>query len=1076
MNKFSLVSKWKGKFYCPLYRVSTTNKALSIGLMLSLMHVDYNTVHASPIHKTIQEEILVRGKVTSQGSGVQDVSVFVKGKKSIGTKTNSAGTFTLEVPKGATLVFTSIGFKMQEVKAGPSLIVDLIEDASLLEEAIVVGFGTQKKINLTGAVDQISAKQLENRPVTNIGAALQGMIPNLNITNPSGNPSEGAKFNIRGTTSLNGGVPLILVDNIPYSESELARLNPNDFETVTVLKDAAVAAIYGARAAFGVVLITTKSAKSGDVQVNLGYNTSIRTVGKMPEVVTDPLTVMEYKRMAAAPLYDLFPDAVRDYAKKMQEDPSLPNVILDPINKLNYMYYGSTDWMDEAYKKSAPAHTVNLSIGKKADKLTYLFSGEYYRQDGMLKYGADQLNRYNARGKVDFQLKDWLSFGTNTLITSRDYESPVFMDGDFFWNVNRTSSLDIPKNPDGSWTSAGAGLLGRMQDGGRRRRTINEFQTTFSAKASIIKDIWDVNADVTFRRTSGNSNAFDLPIPYRTGPETEIKYAGSTTSYASRTNDNDKYDVVNIYTNFKKEFDKHHVQALLGYNQEYRKNEYSAMSRNNLLSPEFPTVELATGPMSTNHSIDDWALQGLFYRLNYNYDGKYLIELNGRYDGSSRFPEGDRWGFFPSVSGAWVASEERFFESIKPVVNLFKFRGSYGQLGNQNVYDSNGNLLSYPYIPFLQPYKVGQWLGGERPTSLRPPEAVAKSLTWEKVSTVNFGVDLALLNNRLNVNFDAYTRKTEDMVIPGRTLPGVFGTASPRFNAADLKNKGWELRLGWNDQFDLSNSPFKYNVAFVISNSQTHITKYHNPTGNLKDHYAGKLMGEIWGLEYDGVFENQAQIDALNQVDIGNDNQGNNSYIGDIKFKDLNDDKRINFGKNTLEDHGDRVIVGNSSTQYPYSLDLGADWKGFNARVFLQGVGKKDWYPGGGQVYFWGIYAQPWTNVTKQNLDHWTPENPNGYFPAVRAYAAEVNDRSLTVPNKKYMQDASYMRVKNITLGYTLPKQWLERTGLGRVHFYFSGENLFEKTNLKVSLDPEGLDGKIYPFQRTYSFGMNLNF
>lgn len=1069
MNKFSLVSKWKGKFYCPLYRVSTTQKALSLGLVLSLMHVKQNEIFASPLHNIVQSEILVRGKVINQGRGLQDVSVFVKGKKSIGTKTNSAGEFVLEVPKGSTLVFTSVGYKQQEILATSLLSIELQEDASVLDEAVVVGFGTQKKINLTGAVDQISAKQLENRPVTNIGAALQGLIPNLNITNPSGNPTAAATFNIRGTTSINGGGPLILVDNVPHSEDELARLNPNDFETYTVLKDAAAAAIYGARAAFGVVLITTKTAKSDDVQVNLGINTSVRTVGKMPDIVTDPLTVMEYKRMAAAPLYDLFPDAVRDYAKKMQEDPSLPNVILDPTNKLNYMYYGSTDWMDEAYKKTAPTTTVNMSVGKRAEKLQYLFSGEYYKQDGMLKYGEDVLKRYNVRGKADFQVNDWLSFGNNTLLTIRDFNSPVFMDGDFFWNVNRTSSLDVPKNPDGSWTSAGAGLLGRMQDGGRTTRNINEFQTTFNAKAAIIKNIWDINADVTLRRTSGNTDSYDVPIPYKIGPETEIKYAGSTTSYASKSNDNNRYDVINIYSNFNKTFGDHNLSALLGYNQEYRKNEWASLRRNDLLSRDLPTVELATGTMTTRHTIDDWAVQGIFYRLGYNYKGRYLAEFNGRYDGSSRFPKGDRWGFFPSASAGWVISEEQFFEPIKPVLNMFKLRGSYGQLGNQSV-------ANYSFVPTMSASKIGQILGNERPMSIGAPGEVSNSLTWEKVSTTNFGVDLAAINNRLNLNFDTYVRKTEGMLSAGRTLPGVFGTASPKINAADLKTKGWELRLGWNDQFELSNSPFKYNVTFVIANSKAEITKFSNPAGNLGDYYTGMKLGEIWGLEYDGVFENQAQLDALNQVDIGNGNQGNNSYIGDIKFKDLNGDKRINFGKNTLEDHGDRVIVGNSSTQYPYSLDLGGDWKGFNLRVFLQGVGKKDWYPGGAHVYFWGIYAQPWTNVTVQNLDHWTPENPDGYFPAVRAYAAEVSNRSLAVPNKKYMQDASYLRVKNITFGYSLPKQWVEKAGLGRVYFYFSGENLFEKSNLKVSLDPEGLGGQIYPFQRTYSFGMNLNF
>ena len=1084
MEKISFVSKWKDRSVLPFFKQASTSKMLAL-LLLSANGVAHAFAETTTTSTTIQSQITVKGTILENGKPLKGVSIVVKGNGQLATMSNDAGQFTLKVPQGAYIRVSSVGFETQEVKAEESMRINMQSSSEMLEELIVVGYGKQKKVNLTGAVDQISAKQLENRPVTNLGAALQGLIPNLNITNPSGSPTAGAEFNIRGTTSINGGGPLILVDNVPYSSDEIARLNPNDFETVTVLKDASSAAVYGARAAFGVVLITTKSAKTDQVQVDFGYNTAMRTVGKLPEIVTDPLTVMEYKRLAAAPLYDLFPDAVREYAKQIQNNPDLPRVITDPTNPLNYMYYGSTDWMGEAYKKYAPSQTFNLNIGKKSEKLSYLVSGEYLRQDGMLKYGNDKMNRYNTRSKVDLQVNDWLSFGNNSMISIRDFDSPVFMDGDFFWNVNRTSSLDVAKNPDGSWTQAGAGLLGRMQEGGRTRRKINEFQTTFNAKASIIKNVWDVNADVTFRRTSGNRSSYDIPIPYRTGPETEIKYAGSTTSYASKGNDNNKYDVFNLYTNFNKSFGKHDLSALLGYNQEYQRNESSSLRRNDLITYDMPSVELASGAMRTRHMIDDWAVQGVFYRLGYNYDRKYLLELNGRYDGSSRFPAGDRWGFFPSVAGAWSISEEAFFEPLKETINLFKVRASYGSLGNQNVTIkgketlgaiSNSGEDNYSFIPTMDVSKIGWVLGPDRPIGSNPPNAISKSFTWEKVASTNFGVDVSMLNNRLNLTADMYTRTTKDMLVPGRTLPGVFGVNSPKMNAGDLKTQGWDLRLGWRDQFNLGDSPFSYDVAFVISNSKTTITKYDNPTNLLSDYYVGQRLGTIWGYTYDGVYENEQQLKDLSMVDIGNSNVGNNSYIGDIKFKDQNDDQRINKGKNTLDDHGDMNIIGNSDKQYPYSLDLSGKWKGISLRMFLQGVGKRDWYPGGSHVYFWGIYAQPWTNVTKQNLDHWSPENPDGYFPAVRAYAAEESGKSLAAANNHYMQDASYLRVKNITVGYEIPKQWLERTGLGRLYFYASGENLFEKSNLKVSLDPEGLDGQIYPFQRTYSFGMNLSF
>lgn len=1028
-------------------------------------------------------DIEVTGTVRDSLGILAGVTVSVEGVGDISTKTDENGRYSLRVPDNAVLVFRFMGYTTQYVSVDNQKIIDvrMEVEASALDEIIVVGFGTQKKINLTGAIDQISAAEIENRPVTNLGAALQGLIPNLNITNPSGNPSQGANFNIRGITSINGGDPLILVDNIPYTADEVARLNPNDFETVTVLKDASSAAIYGARAAFGVVLITTKSAKSEKAQIAISTNTQFRSVGKLPEVVRDPLTVMEYKHNAALPLYNLFPENVREYARRMQDDPSLPNVIVDPNNPNSYLYYGSTDWMQEAYNKMAPTYNLQTTVGKASDGLSYLFSGEYYRQDGMLKYGNDKLDRYNVRGKVDVRLNRWLTLGTNTLITSRKYDAPVFMDDLFFWEVNRKSTLDVIRNPDGSWTQSGGSLLGRMQEGGRRNQGINEFQTTLSLKADLIKDMWDLNADATFRRSNAVVDSYDVPVYYTTGPNTAPQVTGSAIPWAAKENGNVRYDVVNIYSNFRKNFDDHHLSALLGYNQEYRKEESIFSRQNGLYSPSLPNPGLAHGEKLIQTGYDDWALQGVFYRLNYDYQDKYLVEFNGRYDGSSRFPEGDRWGFFPSISAGWVVSEENFFAGAKSVVNFFKLRGSYGSLGNQMVYDPAGNLLSYPYIPFMSPYNVPRVLNGQRPVSLNPPAAVAKSLTWEDVTTINGGIDLYLFSNRLGMTYDMYSRRTEGMLVMGTKLPSVFGTGSPIFNSADLKTNGWELRLNWKDQFDLGGSPFNYNLTFTLANSRTYITKYHNPAGLLANYYEGQRYGEIWGLQFDGFFQNEEELAAIDQSAAGTDDQGYKFYVGDIRFKDQNGDGKVDFGSRTLNDHGDMVKLGNSTLQYPYSFDVSGSWKGVDLHMFFQGIGKRDWYPPAAYIYFWGVYAQPWTNVTKQNLDHWSPDNPNGYFPRTKAYTAEDDMQELGIPNDRYMQNAAYLRMKNITVGYTLPSRWLRNSGLSSVRFYFSGENLFERSKIKVALDPESIShdwppGAIYPFQRTYSFGVNVKF
>lgn len=1024
----------------------------------------------------------VTGRITDEnGQPLAGVSIKVKGSAT-GVSTDAEGNFSIETPDKSTLEVSYVGYLQQEidVKDGSALNIQLIPADKNMQEVVVVGYGTQKKVNLTGAVDAVTGKQLENRPLMNLGGGLQGLIPNLNISIPNGRATTAPAFNIRGMTSLNGGDPLILVDNIPFTAAEVARLNPNDVESVTVLKDAASAAIYGARAAFGVVLINTKSAKGNKLNVSLNANTAFRTIGKTPELVTDPYLIMKYKHDAAVPLYDLYPEAARAYAKQRSEDPSLPAVILDPTNPQYWSYYGSTDWLKEAYNTSAPTYNTNLSISQKTDRLSYYLSGEYYRQDGLLRYGNDIYKRYNVRGKVDLNVTKWLTFSNNTMFTNTNYDAPVFMDELFFWNVNRTNPLDVPKNPDGSWTYAGADLLGRMQDGGRSRTNLNDIQTTFSFKAAVIKDVWDIKGDATVRRIASLTRAYDFPVQYKEGPDLPMQ-SMSGTSYARNETNTTRYNVFNIYTDVHKQLGDHYIQAVAGYNQEQRNDNWTYARRNNLISHSLPSIELATGSSFSDERIREWAVQGLFYRLNYGFRDKYLLEFNGRYDGTSRFPKNDRWGFFPSASAAWVVSEESFFEPVKKSLglNLFKLRGSYGALGNQ------ASVLEYGYIPTMSSGTLGLVLGDGVPLVVNPPGAVSASLTWEKIATVNFGADLSFLNNRLEINFDKYTRRTKDMLVPGKTLPAVFGTAPPQQNAADLKTKGWELRVNWRDKGTLAGSPFHYSIAVALADNKSVITKFDNPTRTLNNYYVGQELGEIWGLEFAGFFQNEQDLaNSPDQTAVGTDDQSFQYFVGDIKFGDRNKDGKIDFGDNTVDNPGDLYKVGNNTPRLPYSIDLSGGWKGFDLRIFLQGIGKRDWYAGASNIYFWGIYAQPWTNVTKQNLDHWSPENPDGYFPATRAYVAEDNMSELTIPNKRYLQDASYLRVKNITLGYSVSRDFLKRINIEKVRMYVSAENIFEVSHMKIRLDPEvGLAserdqraGTIYPFQRTYSVGLNFNF
>ncbi|KIO78226.1 hypothetical protein TH53_04900 [Pedobacter lusitanus] len=1049
--------------------------------------IEANTIVIKPLSVSLITKIIslfkdidIKGRVLDEkGLPLPSVSILVKGTKTW-YKTDENGNFQFKVADAnAVLVFTYLGYKSQEAPVSQSgnINITLTPVLSDLTEVVVVGYGTQKKANLTGAVDAITSKQLENRPVVNLGQGLQGLIPNLNISIANGKPNTAPEFNIRGYTSINGGNPLILVDNVPFSASELLMLNSADVESVSVLKDAASAAIYGSRAAFGVVLITTKSAKTNKLNVSVNSYTAIRTVGKLPDVVTNPYTALQIKNEAAYPLYNpAYSANLVEAARLRSLDPSLPSVILDPNDPNKWFYIGTTDWLKEAYNKTAPTYNAGVTISKKADQVSYYLSANYYSQNGMAKDAKEKNNLYNMRGKVDLNVTKWLTLSNNTLFSAGTYQAPNIVDNDsYFQAINRSNVIDVPRNPDGSWTSAGASVLGAAQQGGRKNVDNHTVQTTFSFDASLIKDVWSLKGDATFRRVDTLSRSYSIPVPYKTGPNLAPPLA--TSSDASNRNINAKYDVVNLYTEAHKRLGNHFISGLVGYNQEHSINTNFLASRKLLISNNIPSVNLATGDQTITENIREWAVQGIFYRLNYNFKEKYLVEFNGRYDGSSRFGAGKRWAFVPSASAGWVISEESFFKPVKEAIgmNQFKIRGSYGVLGNQ------ASVGEYDYVALMNSKKGTQILDGKQNTYVNPPGAISSDFTWEKVSTINMGADLTFFKNKLELNLDKYTRYTKNMLVPGKLLPGVFGTASPTTNSADLKTKGWEVRLNWRDAVQVGGSPLSYNVTFALSDSRAYITRFDNPTKSFafdgKSYYEGMEIGEIWGLESEGFFQNADELkNHANQTAVGTDDQRYQYFVGDIKFKDRNGDGKVDFGNKTVGNSGDLYKIGNSRIHLPYSIDLSASWKGFDVRVFLQGVGKRDWYAQGSNIYFWGIYAQPWTNVTTQNMDHWTPETPNAYFPRVKAYAAEDTGEELGIPNTRYLQNAAYLRVKNLTIGYTLPKSILKKLKLENVHFYVSGENLFEYSKLKVKLDPEGLQGNIYPFQRTYSFGMNLNF
>ena len=1042
------------------------------------------------------QSITVTGTVSDDNETLPGVNVAIKGTTR-GTVTDMNGMYSVEVPdENATLVFSFLGYGSQEILVGNkrTINVTLLEDAQALEEVVVVGYAVQKKVNLSGAVQAVSGKSIENRPVTNINRGLQGLVSNLNISNASGRADAAPAINIRGYTSINGGEAFILVDNVPVTSEELSRLNPADIASISVLKDAASAAIYGARAAFGVVLVTTKKATSQDLVVNVNSNVAVRDRGVRPEIVTDILQAMELKQAARYPLSPAFSEAQLEYARQLNVDPALPRIRLNPSNPNLWDYYGETDWIDEAYRKAAPSYNTNVSISKKMDNVSFYVSGGYYQEDGLLNFGNDQMKRYNFRGNVDLKLANWWKLGTNVAYVNSHYDSPTFLDGYFNWNINRTAANNVPRNPDGTWTQAGAETLGAIESGGRRDDRKNETQISFNTQIDLVKDVWTVNADANFRQYNFNRDLQNLSVPYRRGPNESIQYtfgergvtAGST-AYAQFRAEERTFDVYNLYTNFTKTFaQKHFFNAMAGYNREYNKIRTYTTRRPGLISQNMPEINLATGDPVVSNSINELALDGFFGRLNYIYDNRYILEANGRYDGSSRFPRGSRYGFFPSFSVAWVLSREGFFEGVAETLSIsnLKLRGSYGALGNQVIID-NGTELYYPYLPTMGNWQIGQILDNTRPQGVWQPGVVSNTLTWERVRSINGGIDVGLFNNKLDLSFDIYTRFTEGMLTKSKELPGVFGATEPKTNAADLKTKGWELTVGYRDAFNLASSPFRWSAKFMIADYRTWITKFDNPSKLLSNYYEGQRIGEIWGFVTDGFFQSDAEIAALDQRAVGEDDNNYRFYVGDIKFKDLTEDNAITFGDNTVDKPGDRKVIGNSEIRLPYSFELTADWKGFDLRAFFQGVGKRDWYPTNGSIYFWGIYAQPWTNPTKKNLDHWTPERPNAYFPRVKAYSAEDDGSELGAKQTKYLQSTAYLRLKNLTLGYTLPKTVLSKLQIKQFRIFLSAENLFTISGMDkgIGLDPEisnssysGFNSGVYPLQKIYSFGVNLTF
>ncbi len=1029
------------------------------------------------------------------------------------TMTNAQGIFRFNLQQGVPYHFSAsfIGYETAHVRyfiiregENNSLMIKMKLDNKEMDEVVFVGYGTQKKENLSGAVQQIEGDDLRDRPATNITSLLQGAIPNLNIRIASGTPGQMGSLNIRGITSINSsnntavnGAPMVIIDGIPGT---LDRLSPEEVETLTVLKDASAAAIYGARGAFGVILVTTKNGKAGKTVIRYNNNWGAST----PTVSTDFMTTAyDWMRLNDAALahvggYSGYTEKDYEelYARRNDkvEDPSRPWVTVQNRNgRDQYVYYGNYDWWDIMFTKWQASQNHNISLSGGSDKINYMINGNLKSKDGIMRMNTDKYGSKTLRTKVNAQLNPWLRISSNTNFyhMSYDYFGRDGGGSANFTHVNvHASPAYAPYNPDGTASyrtglnnyDIGDGIFAMLISGNTRGLDRKYEFTTINEIGITPLTNWNITANYSFNLYTDPSYYRQTPATYSLYPgvvEVAPKYAIDKLSESQQFN---QVHVMNLYTDYSRSINKqHNFKVLLGLNQELSKAKRIGATIDDLTSEELNSLNLGTGLQTVSGNSSEVALVGLFYRFNYDFEGKYILETSGRYDGSSRFPGSRRKGFFPSVSAAWRISEENFFLPLTNVVSDLKFRGSVGSLGNQQISGA------YPYIPTMRASVMNYILDGEKARSYSSPNPVSGSFTWETAITYNGGIDVSFFKNRINISFDKYVRNTEDILANDVKLPNVYGATEPIVNVATIQTKGFELAVSYRDQFRLLNKPFRYSFNVALSDNHSVVKKINNPTKLTYSLYEGKKIGEIWGYITDGFFQTDAEAKTypVDQVFLNRVRRDNNIPIraGDLRWLDLDGDNVISAGRNTVDDPGDQRVIGNSTPRYMYSFGGSANWNNIDISFFFQGLGKMDWYPGNNADRFWGPYSRPYFSFIPKDFekDVYSPENPNAYFPNLLAYVALNPNNELRATNNRYLQDLAYLRLKNLTIGYTLPQRISQKALLKTLRMYVSGENLFTFTKLRSKyIDPEQamsqIDGRVYPFSKTISIGLDMSF
>jgi TonB-linked SusC/RagA family outer membrane protein len=995
------------------------------------------------------------------------VNVSVKGTSN-GTMTDTNGTYRLNIQENDILVFSYVGYITQEIKviSQTTISVKLLDDSQNLEEVVVVGYGTQKKVNLTGAVTQIRGEVLENRSVTSVSQALQGQVANLNIVSTSygGRPDATQSINIRGYTGFGStAAPLVVIDGI--QGGDINSVNMNDVENISILKDGASAAIYGSSAPYGVILITTKRGKAGQKPA-ITYNNNFGWA--QPINLPEPMNSLDWSLFfneaadnagVAHTIDDHRLQLIKDYMEgkiTYQAEPGPANTSWTDGN-------GNNNYYDLLLKDFAFSQQHNAGVSGRFSHSNYYIGLGYTEKDGLLNgVGEDSYQRYNVRTNLSSEITKWFSFNfrsafsrASTVAPNYSYENGPIEMLTRLWPV---LAYTLPNGENYRWIRA-------IELGGRDRTIADNAILTGEFVVNPLSG-WDITVNYTFDGQYYNGTVHRATV-YQTTPNGDQTMLANSPNSFSRSNASNRHDIINAFTSYEKQLDDHYFKALIGYTQEFYDNVSFSARNNQLYSDELPSLSLSYGTLrSISESASQLAIRGCFGRINYNFSEKYLLELNGRYDGTSRFLSDVRYKFYPGISVGWVVSKESFWKPIEPIVNSLKFRVEYSLLGDQSF---TNYYPFYASLNTVSPTSTNWYFSGGREAYISNPGIINQSLTWITTTTLDFGADFSFLSDRLNLSFDWYRRYMDDYVGPAQALPAVLGTSAPQTNSTAVKTEGWELTIGFRNH----KGEFSYSINAVLSDYRGTVMKYPNPERLNTTWYEGQNMGDIWGYETAGLFQSQEEIASAPSQSI----LYSRWSPGDVRYKDLNGDAEINWGNNTVDNPGDRKIIGNNTPHYSFGINMNAEYKGFDLTLFLHGVGKRDFWISNSNL-LWGITGDIWhSNGYVQHYDRWSESNSNGYYPK---YYLNSEMTKNTQTQTRYLSNAAYLRIKNLQVGYSLSTSVLKYISFPKIRFFVNIENLATFTSMTKTIDPElthgRSDGKVYPLQRIWACGLNITF